>query len=64
MLQAYQEQHTSVEPGCRWLKTPAAIAPVWREQPERIAAWAMLTKACHDLLYISGDFRRLYPVCT
>jgi hypothetical protein len=19
-------------------------------------------KACHDLLYISGDFRRLYPV--
>ena len=32
-----------MEPGCRWLKTPAAIAPVWREQPERIAAWAMLT---------------------
>src|SRR5215510_12160085 len=23
-----------------------------------------LHKACHDLLYISGDFRRLYPVCT
>ena len=21
-------------------------------------------KACHDLLYISGDFRRLYPVGT
>jgi hypothetical protein len=21
-------------------------------------------KACHDLLYISGDFRRLYPVDT
>jgi hypothetical protein len=23
-----------------------------------------LGKACHDLFYISGDFRRLYPVCT
>jgi len=43
LLQAYQEQHTSVEPGCRWLTTPAAIAPVWLEKPERIAALAMLT---------------------
>jgi hypothetical protein len=43
MLQAYQEQHTTVEPGFRWLKKPAAIAPVWLEQPERIAALAMLT---------------------
>ena len=23
-----------------------------------------MRKACHDLLYISGDFRRLYPVGT
>ena len=27
----------------RWLKNPAAIAPVWLEKPERIAALAMLT---------------------
>jgi transposase len=43
LLQAYQEQHTSVEPGCRWIKNPAAIAPVWLKKPERIAALAMLT---------------------
>jgi transposase len=42
-LQAYQEQHTTVEPGFCWIKNPAAIAPVWREKPERIAALAMLT---------------------
>lgn len=43
VLQASQEQHTPVEPGLRWLKHPAAIAPVWLEKPERIAALAMLT---------------------
>jgi transposase len=43
LLQAYQEQHTSVEPGFRWIKNPAAISPVWLEKPERIAALAMLT---------------------
>ena len=43
ILQAYQEQHTTVEPGCRWSKNPAAISPVWLEKPERIAAFAMLT---------------------
>jgi hypothetical protein len=43
MLEAYQEQHTTVAPGLRWSKNPAALAPVWREKPERIAAWAMLT---------------------
>jgi transposase len=43
ILQAYQEQHTTVEPGFRWIKNPAAISPVWLEQPERIAALAMLT---------------------
>jgi transposase len=43
LLQAYQEQHTSVEPSFRWLKNPAAISPVWLEKPERIAALAMLT---------------------
>jgi hypothetical protein len=43
VLQAYQEQHTTVEPGFRWIKNPAAMSPVWREKPERIAALAMLT---------------------
>jgi hypothetical protein len=43
ILQAYQEQHTPVEPGFRWIKNPAAISPVWLEKPERIAALAMLT---------------------
>jgi len=43
LLQVYQEQHTSVEPGFRWIKNPAAISPVWLEKPERIAALAMLT---------------------
>jgi len=43
LLQAYQAQHLTVEPGCRWIKNPAAISPVWLEQPERIAALAMLT---------------------
>jgi hypothetical protein len=43
ILQAYQEQHTTVAPGLRWLKNPAAIALGWLEKPERIAALAMLT---------------------
>ncbi len=43
MLEAYQEPHTTVAPGFRWIKHPAAIAPVWLEEPERIAALAMLT---------------------
>ena len=43
LLRAYQEQHTRVAPGFRWLKKPAAITPVWLEQPERMAALAMLT---------------------
>jgi transposase len=43
VLQAYQDQNTTVEPGFRWIKNPAAIAPVWLEKPERIAALAMLT---------------------
>ena len=43
VLQAYQEHHTTVEPGFRWIKNPAAISPVWLEKPERIAALAMLT---------------------
>src|SRR5215831_17485992 len=38
MLQAYQEQHITVEPGLRWSKNPAAITPVWLEKAERIAA--------------------------
>jgi hypothetical protein len=43
ILQAYQEHHTTVEAGFRWIKNPAAISPVWLEKPERIAALAMLT---------------------
>jgi transposase len=43
ILQVYQDQTTTVEPGFRWIKNPAAIAPVWLEKPERIAALAMLT---------------------
>ncbi len=43
LLQAYQDQNATVEPGFRWIKNPAAIAPVWLEKPERIAALAMLT---------------------
>jgi transposase len=43
LLQAYQAQHVTVEPGFRWIKNPAAISPVWLEKPERIAALAMLT---------------------
>jgi transposase len=38
---AYREQTTTVEPGLRWIKNPAAISPVWLEKPERIAALAM-----------------------
>ena len=38
VLQAYQAQNTTVEPGFRWIKNPAAITPVWLEKPERIAA--------------------------
>ena len=43
IFQAYHDQHSTVEPGFRWIKNPAAIAPVWLEKPERIAALAMLT---------------------
>ena len=43
ILQTYQEQHITGEPGFRWIKNPAAIAPVWLEKPQRIAALAMLT---------------------
>ena len=43
MLQASQEHHSTVEPGLRGLKHPAAISPVWREKPARMAALARLT---------------------
>jgi hypothetical protein len=43
ILQAYQDHNSPVEPGFRWIKNPAAIAPVWLEKPTRIAALAMLT---------------------
>jgi transposase len=43
IVRAYREQTTTVEPGVRWSKNPAAISPVWLEKPERIAALAMLT---------------------
>ena len=43
MLQASQEQQTTGAPGLRWSKQPAALNPVWREKPERMAALARLT---------------------
>ena len=43
ILRAYHEQNSTVEPGLRWIKNPAAITPMWLEKPERIAALAMLT---------------------
>jgi hypothetical protein len=43
ILRASHDQHSPVAPGVRWSKHPAAITPVWLEQPERIAALAMLT---------------------
>jgi transposase len=43
ILRAYQEQNSTVEPGLRWIKNPAAITPMWLEKPERMAALAMLT---------------------
>jgi transposase len=43
IVRAYREQTTTVEPGFRWIKHPAAISPVWVEKRERIAALAMLT---------------------
>lgn len=43
MVRAYRAQTTTVEPGFRWSKNPAAISPVWLEKRERIAALAMLT---------------------
>ena len=43
MVRAYRDQTTTVEPGFRWIKNPAAISPVWLEKPKRIAALAMLT---------------------
>jgi hypothetical protein len=60
VLQAYQEQHTSVEPGFRWIKNPAAISPVWLEKPERIAALAMLTVVGLLVYSISQRQVRLY----
>jgi transposase len=43
IVEAYHNQPSTVEPGFRWIKNPAAITPVWLEKPERIAALAMLT---------------------
>lgn len=43
ILQAYQEQHTTVEPGFRWIKNPAVISPVWLAKPERIVTLVRLT---------------------
>ena len=43
IVRAYRDQTTTVEPGFRWIKNPAAISPVWLEKRERIAALAMLT---------------------
>ena len=34
----------------------------WKERPLQCPRCQSQDKPCHDLLYISGDFRRLYPV--
>jgi hypothetical protein len=60
ILQAYQEQYTTVDPGLRWIKTPAAIAPVWLEKPERSAALARLTGLGWLVSSISQRPSRLY----
>jgi hypothetical protein len=38
ILHASHDQQSTVEPGFRWIKNPAAITPMWLEKPERIAA--------------------------
>jgi hypothetical protein len=43
LLQADQEPPATGAPGLRGRKHPAARSPVWREQPDRIAAWARRT---------------------
>lgn len=43
ILQAYQDQASTVEHGLRWIKNAAAITPMWLEKPERLAALAMVT---------------------
>jgi hypothetical protein len=43
ILRAYQDQNSTGEPGLRWIKNPAAITPMWLQEPERMAALAMLT---------------------
>jgi transposase len=64
ILQAYQDQATTVESGFRWSKNPAAISPVWLEKPERIAALARLTVlGWLVVMYLAaaGKYRRLPP---
>ena len=60
ILQASQEQHTTVAPGFRGSKHPAAIAPVWLEQPDRIAALAMRTVVGLLIYSVSQRQVRLY----
>jgi transposase len=43
ILRAYQDQNSTGESRLRWIKNPAAITPMWLEEPERMAALAMLT---------------------
>ena len=43
IVQAYQDQASTVEHGLRWIKNAAAITPMWLEKPERLAALAMVT---------------------
>src|SRR5262249_6512958 len=43
LLPADQDQTTPVEPGLRWRKPPAALAPGWLANPERLAAVARRT---------------------
>jgi hypothetical protein len=40
------------------------LAEANERRPAALYQAIFATKPCHDLLYISGDFRRLYPVGT
>ena len=55
-----QDQNTTVEPGFRWLKNPAAIRPVWLEKSERMAALAMLTVISFLVYTVIQRHVRLY----
>jgi hypothetical protein len=53
--------HVALLPDCALVVTHAGFGTVMAVLAHGVP---LLCKPCHDLLYISGDFRRLYPVGT